>query len=171
MIYDLLNVDIGWMQKKTGSSVIKSKVLQLIILIKAIIEAVNKNGLNCGTDSNFDEPQMKYILEDTLSKYTDTKFKVNEDGTITITMPGGDVISTTDNSSETSDSDTVTTDTTSTDSVDTGIGSVTIPTTTNIEQKAQKSGIIIKNCLRGLNLDQIKEVESWFIEYERSLNG
>lgn len=170
MIYDLLNMDFGWMKRKTGTSYIKSRVVQIIAIIKAILEARNKNGLECGLNSNFDENQMKFILENTLSNYTNTNFKVNdEDGTISIVVPGTEDLSTSDQSIEETDSNV--TDDNSDTNIDTTVGSVTIPTSSKIEQKAQESGIIIENCLRGLKKDQINEVKSWISNYEGSLNG
>lgn len=171
MIYDLLGTDIAWMQKKTGSSFIKSRILQLILILKSIIEAVSKNGLECGLNSNFDEPQLKFILENTLNKFTTTKFVVNDNGTIEIIPPTvsniPDVQDLSDEIKRTQDSDT----TNSTIDAGNGIGEVAVPQKEIVEQKAQESGIIVKNCLRGLSGDQLSEVQSWINEYERSLNG
>ena len=167
MVYDLLSIDIGWMQNKTGNSFIKSRVLQIIILIKSIIEASAKNGLNCGTSNNFDIEQMKYIFENSINKYTSTKFKVNDNGTIEILNPGTtDIVKVDDQSVPSIES----TDQEAT-SINTGIGPVRVPTSSQVEQKAQKSGIIVKNCLKGLSKDQLADVQSWITDYERSINA
>jgi hypothetical protein len=170
MMYDLLGTDFGWMSKKTGSSAIKSRIIQLIAVIKSIIEAISKNGLKCGVNSNFDEGQMKFILEDVLRKHTNTRFKVRDDGSIEVTHPGTKEvpsaskpgisgISTDDSSQATRTSRT---------GIATGVGSVTVDET---EQKSIKSGIIVKNCLQDVTGDELSKANEFIAEYERRTTG
>jgi hypothetical protein len=164
MIYDLLGTDVGWMQKKTGSAVMRSQIVKLIILIKSILQAWSKNGLQCGMNSNLDIAQMRYIFENSLNKYSDTKFEVLDNGDIRITPPGNDpppeVIDNTDSS------------TGSTDTIDGGVdtGDITNQKDEENEQETEKSGIIVKNCLKDLSADQLSEARRWISEYEERLS-
>jgi hypothetical protein len=164
MIYDLLGTDFGWMQKKTGSAVMRSQIVKLIILIKSILQAWSKNGLQCGVNSNLDIAQMKYIFENSLNKYSDTKFEVLDNGDIRITPPGTDtppeVIDNTDSTDD------------STDTIDGGVdtGEITDQKDEENEQETEKSGIIRKNCLKDLSADQLSEARKWISEYEERLS-
>jgi hypothetical protein len=164
MIYDLLGTDFGWMQKKTGSAVMRSQIVKLIILIKSILQAWSKNGLQCGVNSNLDIAQMKYIFENSLNKYSDTKFEVLDNGDIRITPPG------TDPSPEVIDNTDSTDD--STDTIDGGVdtGEITDQKDEENEQETEKSGIIRKNCLKDLSADQLSEARKWISEYEERLS-
>jgi hypothetical protein len=178
MIYDLVGMDIGWMQNKTGSSFLKSRVIELILIIKSILEAVSKNGLRCGQDSNFDIEQMRFIFENGLNKYSNSNFKVLDDGSIQVTPPGMDNIPDAEDLSneivrqqeEQASGDT---SSTKTGVINAGqdFGDVSLPTSGEVKQKAVKSGIIIKNCLKDLTSDQIDEAKAWIAEYERRSNG
>lgn len=150
MIYDLLGTDFGWMSKKTSNTMIKSRLIELILLVKSIIEAISKNGLECGKDTNYDASQMKYILEESLNKVSKNKFTVMQDGTIKMTLPGQDPVSV-----NTTDNNVVTGST-----PDSNI--ITQP----IEQKTTKSGIIIKDCFKTISTDELSKVRSWIAEFE-----
>lgn len=167
MVYDLLGTDFGWMQNKSKSTFSKSSVIQLISIIRALIEASNRNGLECGQNSNFDEPQMRFILEDAINKYTDTRFKVNDDGTVAIFPPGTyDIPETTDNSTPQDNSDI---ESTPSDTIDggSGIGEIPVSETPASEQKPVNSGIIVKNCLKDMTEQQLSDAREWIAEYER----
>jgi len=167
MIYDLLGTDFGWMSKKTGTSVLKSRIIQLILMIKSILEAISKNGLKCGINSNFDEGQMKFILEDTMGKFSATKFKVLPDGTINVISPDGKeapsvagISSALEDLSQASKN----TDT----GINTGVGTVNDTAQTDqVKQKSIQSGIIVKNCLRDLTGQDLADTREWIAEYER----
>jgi len=165
MVYDLLGTDAGWMIKKTGNTQLKSKIIQLIMMLKAILEAVSKNGLKCGVNSNFDEGQLKFILEDGLNKFSDTKFKVLDDGSIMVIPPGTNIPPTV---SEVSDAFAETNKGT----IDTGIGKIADTAKTDeVKQKTTESGIIIKNCLRDVAADELSKARDWIAEYERRTGG
>lgn len=155
MIYDLIGVDFGWMSKKMDNTILKSRIIQLIYLIKAIVESVSKNGLRCGLDSNFSPAQLKFVLEDGLNKFTTTKFQVAEDGTITMVPPSGNLPSAMDLSKAAQEQE---------QTGESGVGSVPIK---EITQKTTESGIIIKNCLRDISVEEIEKVRSWIADFER----
>lgn len=166
MIYDLLGTDIGWMQKKTGSSIQKVKLIQFIFLIKSILEAYSKNGLRCGENSNFDENQMRFIFDNSLSKFSTTKFEMLDDGTIKVTPPGRLPDPTIE------DSSTPSTVGDSTNDIQIGVELDPVEITDEIdEQKITESGIIVKNCLNNLSSTQFEDAKSWIAEYERRSNG
>ena len=180
MVYDLLGTDAGWMIKKRDNTFIKSKIIQLITMIKAIIEAVSKNGLTCGVNSNFNQGQLKFILEDGLNKFSDTKFKVLDDGSIRVTLPGtseppsvnqvADVIAEAKTKTE-AEAETEAKKNTEI-GVKTGVGIVDDMTKTNqVKQKTTESGIIIKNCLRDVTADELTQAREWIAEYERRTGG
>lgn len=165
MIYDLLGTDFGWMIKKTGSSQLKSRIIQLIMVIKSILQAISKNGLKCGTNSNFDIGQMKFILEDVLSNSGDTNFEVQDDGTIKLTKPI-EVKNNTQGFTDNANADK------NTGTVDTGIGKISDTAKTDeVKQSSVESGIIIKNCLKDLTADELSETRNWIAEYERRTGG
>jgi hypothetical protein len=141
--------------------------------LKSLIEAISKNGLECGTGSNFDEAQMKFIFENTLNKYTDTKFVVREDGDIEVIPPG--VINIPETSDQGSTATTGTEDTPSAteqtnEQIDLGAGVGPINTSSEdlpSQQKPVRSGIISKNCLKDLTAEQLSDARKWIAEYER----
>jgi hypothetical protein len=144
MIYDLLGTDFGWMNKKADTTMLKSRIIQLIFMIKAILEAVSKNGLECGTHSNFDRDQLKFILEEGLSRYTTTRFKVQPDGSILMTPLGAAP------SPETAEA----------------VEQLEAPPVEG-EQKYVESGIIIKDCLKDVSKDDLENVRSWIADFEK----
>jgi hypothetical protein len=163
MIYDLLGTDFGWMTKKTDNTMLKSRIIELIMLIVAILQAVAKNGLECSsTSTNFDQGQLKYILEEGLNKFSTTKFKVADDGTITI-LPAGRSSSPDiqDFSNEIKQV------------VDTGIDGtvpgqkITEPTAQASKQKVVESGIIIKDCFRNVTRDDLEKARAWIADFEK----
>jgi len=167
MVYDLLGTDFGWMKNKTGSSFLKSDLIKMISLVKAIIQAVSKNGLRCGINTNLDQDQVKFILEDTLNKFSPTKFEVMENGDIKVIPSGGSLPDTKDTS------DAVQAQIEEQDKIDMGegIGKVTDKKTEETLQDSVKSGIIVKNCLRDLTSDEAARAREWILEYERRSNG
>lgn len=172
MIYDLLGMDIGWMKNKTGSSFLKSRIIELILMIKSILEAISKNGLKCGVNSNFDIEQMRFVFENGLNRFSNSRFEVLDDGSIQITPPGANPLpDAEDLSNEIARSQ---------EEDERGEGSkfkigedfgeVSMPTSDQVQQKVTKSGIIIKNCLKDLSSDQVAEAKAWITEYERRSN-
>lgn len=153
MIYDLLGVDFGWMKKKMDNTILKSRLIQLIYLIKAIIEAVSKNGLKCGNNTNFDQAQLKFVLEDGLNKYTGSKFEVKDDGSIVMLPPSGKLPDAKDLSEKAKQQQ----------DAKSGVGPVEVK---EVTQKTTKSGIIIKNCLKDISTEEIQKVRSWIAEFE-----
>ena len=173
MIYDLLGTDAGWMSNKAGSTQLKTNIIQIIAVIKAIIEAVSKNGLKCGIDTNFDENQLKFVLEEGLNQFSPTKYEVLDNGTIKVIPPTGQKTPTTkDSSSSSATSKASEKDAQATKNQDTGTGSG--PGSDKGTQKKQKtieSGIIIKNCLRDITQQELTQARAWIAEYERRVSG
>jgi len=161
MIYDLLGTDFGWMTKKANNTVLKSRIIQMIMMIKSIIEATSRNGLRCGVNTNFDEGQLKFVLEEGFNKFSTTKFKVL-DGSIKVIMP---------NTNETPTIEQVK-KATEEASIKTGVGDVSVSAKTDeVKQKTVESGIIIKNCLRDVTADELTKTREWIAEYERRTGG
>jgi hypothetical protein len=167
MIYDLLGVDFGWLQHKGDSSMIKCKLIQLILMLKALLEAIYKNGLKCGIKNNLDVPQMKYILEDGLNSVNSTtKFKVADNGDITVITPSSDGIMVDLPSVEEAQSkidDLSNSTKNSTD--DSAQGKLN----EEIRKKSKESGIIIKNCLQDMSQQEVDQARQWIADYERRL--
>lgn len=174
MSYDLLGTDIGWMSKKTDRTILKSRIIQLLYMIKAIIEAVSKNGLECGTKTNYNEVQMKYILEDSLNKFSSTsgnKFIVLDNGDIQYGKSFSN-IGVKDSSSESKTiegSSTINSQSTenienSTEVFQTGTPDDTI----SIESTKQSTvdSILIKNCFKSVSSSDLKEVQKWIADFE-----
>lgn len=166
MVYDLLGTDFGWMQNKAKSTRMKSEIIQLIAIIRALLEAGANNGLKCGQDTNFDESQMRYIFENSMKKQTGTEFKFRNDGTIEI-IPYGSTTT-----PETSDPTRIETEAGSTTTVDLGPGIGEIETVKNesSKQKPVKSGIIIKNCLKDMTEEQLSQARKWIAQYESGMS-
>lgn len=164
MIYDLLGTDFGWMTNKSKSSRSKSSLIRLIAILKSLLEAVSKNGLECGINTNFDVPQMKFILEEAMGKYTDTKFKVADDGTVEIIPPGMTNIP-----EARDDSGGEVQEPTSVEVVNMGpgVGDIEVAPPASSQQKPVKSGIIVKSCLKDMTKEQLTEARRWITEYER----
>ena len=172
MIYDLIGTNFGWMTKKGDNTLIKSRIIQLILMIKSIITAIAKNGLRCGIDSNFDEGQLKYVLEEGLNKFSDTQFKVNDDGTITVTPPSATTPPSVNdiNKGIQQSSDANTSGNKS--GIESGVGKISDTAKTDqVKQKTAESGIIIKNCLKDVTAEDLSKAREWIAEYERRTGG
>jgi hypothetical protein len=151
MIYDLLGFDIGWMAKKTGTTTLKSNIIQMIFIIKAIIEAIAKNGLECGTESNYDQKQMKFILEQALNpKLPDgTKFTVKENGEVVLTQK--DIAKTIDNSKQQKDKEAK-------------------PFTgdkANDKIEQEYVTTTIKDCFRSVSKEELSKAREWISDFEK----
>lgn len=149
MIYDLLGTEVGWMSKKTDTTMLKSRIIQLILIVKAILRSIKKNGLQCGNDSNYGPDQMRYILEEELNNDSSTRFSVNDDGTVTLQQ---------------SDSQ----NTPRTAKLSAGL---TPDQTVNLEEPAVEepvsSGVIIKSCFKNLSDQELDNVKSWIADFAR----
>jgi len=162
MIYDLLGTDYGWMSKKADNTMLKSKIIEMIMLVRSIIQAVRKNGLECGTHSNFNEAQLKYILEEELNQFSTSKFKVLDDGTVVMRPPGyvpgavADVAPGAEVAEE----------------IPGAVPGVTIeePSTPANEQNIVDSGIIIKDCFRNVSREEISQIQAWIADFEKRGN-
>jgi len=164
MIYDLLGTDFGWMSKKSDSSVIRSRIIQLILVIKSILKAISKNGLKCGTNSNLDVQQMKFILEDTMNKQSATQFEVLDNGDIRVIPPNGN--------KKIDTKQTVGSKENSNSGINSGIGTIDNSAKTNeVKQKTVESGIIIKNCLQDMTAEDLSSAREFIAEYERRTGG
>ena len=150
LIYDLLGVDFGWMNKKMGQTMLKTNIIQLIYMIEALLSAIAKNGLKCGINSNFDESQLRYILEKQFTKQGAYTFKALPDGSFELVPPvsfGRDLQDVSDAAQGTVQTE------------DTGAAST--------EQKTAGSGIIIKDCLKEVSSSDLKKVRDWIADFER----
>jgi hypothetical protein len=166
MIYDLLGTEVGWMAKKADNTMLKSRIIQLIMMVKSIMQAISKNGLECGTHSNFDPGQMKYILEKELNKRAEpagaSRFQVNDDGTIELLPPGRTTKPKVKDLTE--DQQGV--------EIDATIVVGTLPGETISEpdaneQKSVESGIIIKDCFKSVSYDELVHVREWIADFEK----
>jgi len=161
MIYDLLGTEIGWMSKKADNTMLKSRIIQLIMMIRAIIKAISKNGLQCGIDSNFNPAQLKYILEEELNKNLSSPvaFEVQQDGTVKMTLPEG-IPSTTGNDKNVPDS-----------SDGKKIPGLTPDSSIPLEETKQEepidSSIIIKSCFKDIGEDDLAQVKDWIADFEK----
>jgi len=167
MIYDLLGTDAGWMTKKLDTTKKKNDIIQIIGIIKAILEAWSKNGLECGLDTNFDTAQAKYILEDTLNKTSPTQFKVKENGDIEVIPPGRKPLPETTDDSELAEP-------TNESGIYAGpdIGTVDDKAKAReVKQKSVQSGIIVKNCLKDVTKEDLSRATEWIAEFERGLSN
>lgn len=157
MIYDLIGTEFGWMMKKSGNTMLKSRLIQLILMIKAILEAVAKNGLQCGINTNFNSDHLKFILEDVISKVSPYKFKARSDGSFELITPG-DQAKAAAGISEVSEA-----------AKKAALGET--PPEDTPEQKALKSGIIIKDCLKKVRASEVNKVREWIADFERRSDG
>ena len=174
MIYDLLGTEIGWMAKKADNTMLKSRVIQLIMMVKSILQAISKNGLECGIHSNFSEAQMKYILEEELNRSSQasgsSKFRVNDDGTIEVLPPGRIVkpdikdLTEPDKSIEADEAS-------SEDSTSGPTPDQQVQTPTADEQKSVESGIIIRDCFKSVSYEEMAQVRKWIADFEKRGGG
>jgi hypothetical protein len=157
MIYDLLGTDFGWMATKADNTMLKSNIIQLILMVKSIIQAIAKNGLECGTHSQLTPAQLKYILEDELNGRTNTDFEVRPDGTIVVRPPGMTAPSDqpTDNLPETPAE------------IPGPVPGVVIEEPTTDQQNYVESGIIIKDCFKSVSADELKQARTWIADFEK----
>ena len=147
MIYDLLGVDFGWMQKKTDTTALKTKLIQMIAFIKAIIEAMADNGLECGINSNFSPAQLQYITTKVLADQpgTNHQFKVQPNGEILFTKGGSAGSSSISTPREVKDNS--------------GVDK-------KVRQKSTDSSIIIKSCFKDVSSDDLDKVRDWITDFE-----
>jgi hypothetical protein len=179
MIYDLLGTEFGWMKKKMDNTMLKSRIIQIIMMIRAILQAVARNGLECGVNSNFDSGQLRFILEDVMNKISPYKFKANTDGTFEMTLPStasgtaAEALSTggADQTSGEVISSENTTDTPSTIRINQLDGIEIQEIKPETSQLTVESGIIIKDCLKRVRSDELKKVREWIADFEGRSNG
>jgi hypothetical protein len=150
MVHDLLGTEIGWMSKKADTTILKSNIIQIIFMIKAIIEAIAKNGLQCGEKNNYNEAQMKYILEKELNPKLPkgSRFNVKENGDVEFVQETRrpDVVDTTKGGKPLSKAP-------SSDTIDRG---TTVSTA-------------IKNCFKSVSAEELKNVQSWISDFEKGM--
>lgn len=154
MIYDLLGTDVGWMSKKTDRTILKSKIIQIIYMIKAIFQAMSKNGLECGLNTNYNEEQMRYILEKGMNKYVTggKAFKVQDDGTVILTKnPLPNVVDYTSDDKEISVG---------------GTPNDTISSDSTVDQ-ASEGFVVIKDCFKSVRKDELDRVKQWIADFEK----
>lgn len=163
LIYDLLGTDYGWMRKKMDNTILKSRIIQLLAILRAIVEAINKNGLECGDKTNFDYSQMRFILENAMSKKGPYRFKALPDGSfeMTLSTTGDGSVSGQENAAGIDQSN---------DAPQGAVGEKDI-STAGVEQKYVGSGIIIKDCLKKVKESEIPKVRKWIADFERRSNG
>lgn len=178
MSYDLLGTDVGWMSKKTDRTILKSRLIQLIYMIQAILEAISKNGLECGTGGNFNENQMKFILENSMNNFATNngnKFKVLDNGNIiygkesVVNKQDNSIKSTTDTSGATTSISTQPENLINTISGDKEVFQVGTPSDTiSTESVSQKTTdlIFIKNCFKSVSATDLNEVKKWIADFE-----
>jgi len=155
MIYDLLGVDIGWMNKKADTTIVKSRLIQLILMVKAVLKAINQNGLDCGvTSTGLDQSQMKFLLEDALNSNTSTavSFKMEDDGTIKL-IPAGINPELTKVKEQTT-------------TIPGLIPGETISEPSTKPKSLEQSGIIIKSCFKNMNNDDLEKARKWISDFE-----
>lgn len=156
MIYDLLGTEIGWMAKKADNTMLKSRVIQMIQMVRAIMRSIKKNGLQCGLDSNFSPAQLQYILEEELNPNpSSVNFVVNNDGTITLSQPGN-VQDMTNNEIPIKDK---------------SIQGPTPDQTISIQEaeveKPVASGIVIKSCFKNFSKEDYQRTTKWIADFEK----
>lgn len=163
MIYDLLGTDFGWMKKKMSQTQLKSRVIQLIMMIKAILQAIQKNGLECGTGSNFDSAQLQWILEKEINNNQGGyQFASHPDGTFELVPPGGVREADVRDSSSNSEDPEVEELAQSIKEAAEG---------TQSAQKTVGSGIIVKDCLKTVSKEDINTVRQWIADFARRSNA
>ncbi|RLC00771.1 MAG: hypothetical protein DRH90_17705 [Deltaproteobacteria bacterium] len=151
MIYDLLGTDFGWMSKKVDSTSKKSRIIQMLSFVKAIIQAVSQNGLECGVDTNFDPAQLKFITEQVLNKKVGTryKFEVQQDGTVAMKDPQASSLYSTAKAKQ-----------------EVGNQESLSGADSKIRQDSVDSSIIIKSCFKDISSDDLAKVRNWIADFE-----
>lgn len=164
LIYDLIGTDFGWMNKKMDNTILKSRIIQLIKMIKAILEAEAKNGLECGINTNFDSSHLRFILEDVMSKQGPYKFKARKDGDFDLILP-------TTASGSASGSQNASGINLPNDQPQGTIDNISSTSSTTDEQKTISSGIVVKDCLKQVKESEASKVREWIADFERRSNG
>lgn len=154
LLYDLLGTDFGWMKKKLGQTVLKSRIIQLIYMLIAIIDAMMNTDLRCGTDTNLNPAHMDYMIATAMNRLSPFKFIKRPDGTFEIIPP----------SATQAQRDPQ-------DLMQEAKAAISVPEEKPPEQKAAESGIIIKDCLRKVTADDIAQVRQWIRDFERRSNA
>jgi hypothetical protein len=150
MIYDLLGTDFGWMKKKMSQTQLKSRLIQLIMMIKAILQAIQKNGLECGVSNNFDAAQLEWILAEQLNTNEGGyKFAHRPDGSFELISPPGVGESSSRREAEVKDS------------------SSGADSEASSAQKIVESGIIVKDCLKTVSKEDVDKVRQWISDFTR----
>ena len=170
MIYDLLGTDIGWMDKKIDNTILKSRIIQMILMVKSMLEAIAKNGLECGTNTNYNEAQMRFILEEGLNQFSAYKFEVQEDGSIVMLQPGYDTLPSAEDLS--SNIETQQQEKAIKEGKTKLIGTtpdqeISEPESSTDKQSYSPSGTIIKDCFKNVSQDELQEVRKWIIDFEK----
>lgn len=162
MMYDLLGTDFGWMSKKADTTVLKSKIIQLIYMIKSIIKAIGKNGLECGVQSNFNEEQQKYILEEGMNNFLTSgkQFEIQDDGTIILTT--GPIPNTNDLSGSASSG---------TNIEEISVGGT--PNDTITSQTVEQSSVVVRDCFKSVSKEELANAQQWIADFTKrgGLNG
>jgi hypothetical protein len=152
LVYDLLGTDFGWMKKKHGQTVLKSRVIQLIYMLKAIIEALlEEDAFECGVHTNINPEFMRRLLTKYMNRVSPYEFKERPDGTFELIRPG--------DTRPAPDIDDLAQDPTA--EVE-GEQKHKTP-----EQKAAESGIIIKDCLKSVSTDELEKMRAWIRDFEK----
>lgn len=136
------------------------------MLIKSILQAIDKNGLECGLHSNFDDAQLRYIIEDRLSSFSQTKFKVLKDGTIGVLPPGKHTSVSPDEKNVVLPPDESVAPDEKLDGLVPG-QTISEPKKPQDEQKFIDSGIIIKDCFRNVTQQELEQVRNWIADFEK----
>lgn len=151
LIHDLLGTDFGWMKKKMGQTMLKSRIIQLIYMLLAIIDAIRNTDLECGVNTNINPEHMDYMLGVAMNKLTPFKFVKRPDGSFEM-LPPGEEKTQRDPQDLMQEAEAM---------MEGEEEKVTA------EQKAAKSGIIIKNCLREVKADDLEKVRGWIADFEK----
>lgn len=154
MTYDLLGTDFGWMSKKADRTQLKSKIIQLIYMIKSIIQAISKNGLECGIRSNFDPKQLKFILEDGMNNFIGSgqTFEVQDDGSIVMTS--GSIPEVNDLSSD---------EPISPEEVSVG----GTPDDTIASETIEQTSVVIRDCFSSVSNAELADAKQWIADFEK----
>lgn len=161
LIYDLLGTDFGWMNKKMDNTILKSRIIQLLAMLRAILEAIDKNGLECGLNTNFDSTHLRFILENVMNDKGPYKFRALPDGSFEMTWP------TTANDSAGGQEAASGIE----QSNDLPQGTTGQPNVPLEGQKYVESGIIIKDCLKKVKESDMSKVREWIADFERRSDG
>ena len=132
-------------------------------MVRSILSAISKNGLECGTHSNFDQAQLKYILEEELNRFSSAEFKVLDDGTITMLPPGHKPAPDVADLSEQLEQELATEELPGPVPGE----SVSEPSRPVDQQKTVDSAIVIKDCFRDVTREEVDQVRAWIADFEK----